>query len=154
MKTTTSSCNHVIMLILLLWVFRTLCNMNHLWLIHLCYALCLAFWMLFCSLVPKICSHASCGQVHGLLQSHCGDNWEGTFLFFCIVHWSCFCENWALWESLILYLIFLFVENSVKERHSTHFLLYQPLLIIYILIQINNFYLFTALIRLFLFYII
>ena len=42
------------------------------------YALCLACWALFGSLVPALCDRTSCAQVHELLQSHCGDNREGT----------------------------------------------------------------------------
>ena len=30
------------------------------------------------SLVPAMCNHTSCAQVHELRQSHCGDNREGT----------------------------------------------------------------------------
>ena len=32
-----------------------------------------------------ICNRTSCAEVHELLQSHCGDNWEGTvFMIACI----------------------------------------------------------------------
>ena len=44
---------------------------------HLHYAPSFACWAIFGSLVPAMCNHTSCGQVHELPQSHCSDNWEG-----------------------------------------------------------------------------
>ena len=45
------------------------------------YAPCLACNALFGSLLPAMCNHKSCAQVHELSQSHCGDNREGTHCF-------------------------------------------------------------------------
>ena len=55
---------------------------------HLYYAPYFACWALFGSLVPAMCIHTSCAQVHELPQSHCGDNWKGTLFSWLHLHYA------------------------------------------------------------------
>ena len=68
--------NIYIILILLLWDLSILCVV--ITYDYLYFVPCLACWALFGSLVPAMCNHTSCAQLHELSQSHCGDEWEGT----------------------------------------------------------------------------
>ena len=63
---------------------------------HFYYAPCLVCWALFGSLVPAMCNHTSCAQVHELPRGHCGDNWEGTlfswqYIYMCMCVCVCVC---------------------------------------------------------------
>ena len=52
------------------------------------YAPCFACCALFGSLVPAMCNCMSCVQVHELLQSHCGDNQEGTLFSWLHIYYA------------------------------------------------------------------
>ena len=57
-----------------------------------------------CSVPIHILGHmnrTSCAQVHGLQQSHCGNNWENTWSALCALRLDRICSSVLIMSSLI-----------------------------------------------------
>ena len=118
-----------IMHILLLWDLNTWCVTDHLWPFIHSYLLpaseLLSFWACFGLLVPAMCNHTSCAQVHVLPKSHCGDNWDGKqIVIYIYIH----IDIWISYHCLLSVYYFPEIFQTTKLKSHSHFSLYLYLL--------------------------
>ena len=74
---------------------------------------CLACWALFGSLVPAVCNRTSFAQVHEVLQSHCGDNREGTLFAWLhmYIHVCMYIYYIYIYIYYIIYVLYIYIYN-------------------------------------------
>ena len=85
----------------------------------------LSFWACFGLLVPAMCNHTSCAQVHVLPKSHCGDNWDGKqIVIYIYIH----IDIWISYHCLLSVYYFPEIFQTTKLKSHSHFSLHLYLL--------------------------